>query len=292
MRKCVPQLHAAISHGSAAGPRVGHTAQRLRRRIARLTIALVISSAVGPALGLFSALQVSAAGFPAIGVFVGYADSLHSTGFFPSPWSGSPGVTFEGCTPSASCAFDGGAIELVNSSGAPVTINSVSVQLNAPGDTVPCVVNLWPANLSLAAGATLIDAQTASGAGSGCPSGGLFDTSDVGPNGSSWVSHCNNSGVVAQVTVTANGAAQTFADTQQVLNTGGIDLNACPTGTNESQPWTHIGGRPIPPGFMGGGGNPFAPQIPSCNAGHPVNCATGNLWETLNELSVPGAGCR
>ena len=144
-----------------------------------------MSSAAGPAWGVLSGLHAQASSFPPIGVFVGYADSLHATGFFPTPWYGSSGVIFEGCAPPSACTYDGGAIELVNSSGASVTINSVSVQLNAPGDTVSCVVNLWPSNLTLAAGATLVDTQTASGAGSGCPAGGEFDTSDVGPNGSS-----------------------------------------------------------------------------------------------------------
>ena len=223
-------------------------------------------------------------------VSVGYADSLRPNGFFPSPWAGSSGVTFEGCQPVSSCQFDGGAIELVNTSSSPITVGSVSVQLNASGDTTSCVVNIWPSNVTIPASGTAIYAQTVSGAGNGCPSGGSFDTSDVGPNGSNWSGNCSQSGVVPQVTVAANGASATFTDFQQILNTGGIDLASCPSGTNnESRQWTELGsGMQATTG--NGGGSPLVAQIATTCAGRPVNCATGDFWHTFDLLSVPGRG--
>jgi hypothetical protein len=46
--------------------------------------------------------------------------------------------------------------------------------------------------------------------------------------------------------VTVNGVTTTYADTGQVLNTGGIDAGLCPPGTNESTQWTTIGSPPCP----------------------------------------------
>lgn len=202
-------------------------------------------------------------------------------------------MTFQGCT--SSCTFDGGAIELVNSSGSSVTVNSVSVQLNAPGDTNACVVNIWPSNASVPGGGILVDAQTTTGAGLGCPAGGQFDSSDSGPNGSDWANSCSNSGVVPQVTVTANGVAETLTDSQLILNTGGVDLSGCPSGTNESEPWTALSGAtpggPTPPEQYGGF-NPTSPQMQPCNTRRPVDCATGDFWHTFDLLQIPGGACR
>jgi RHS repeat-associated protein len=40
------------------------------------------------------------------------------------------------------------------------------------------------------------------------------------------------------------------------------------------------------PGVPGG----VSPQMPSCNRGRPVNCATGNQWEQLADLTLDGVG--
>src|SRR5207247_7182727 len=96
-------------------------------------------------------------------------------------------------------------------------------------------------------GHQLIVTQTASGAADGCDnSAGFFDTSDIGPNGTGWAGRCDQSGVIPQIDLSINGVVSTFTDTGQVLNTGGIDLAACPAGTNESTQWTQIGSEPCP----------------------------------------------
>jgi hypothetical protein len=174
---------------------------------------------------------------PQLTVSVGYADNARPSPVFPNPWYGASGVTFIGCAPPSSCVYDGGAIKLFNSSDTAITVNRLKVQFSAA-----CVFDIWPQNLSLPAGQTLIYTQTVSGASAGCTNtNGTFDGSDIGPNGSNWAGRCDQSGIVPEVDVTASGATVAFSDVGKVLNTGGIDLADCPAGTNESQPWQVLG---------------------------------------------------
>lgn len=65
-------------------------------------------------------------------VFVGYADTARANpANFPTPWEGSPGVIYEGCSPSSGCVFDSGAARVVNNTGSPVTVNSVILHFSA-----------------------------------------------------------------------------------------------------------------------------------------------------------------
>jgi RHS repeat-associated protein len=249
---------------------------RLFRRVL-LALAAVL------AILLPGAVSASAqSGFPSgITVSVGYADNVRPSGFFPTPWAGDAGVTFEGCA--GSCAFDGGAVKLTNTTASAVTVNSVQVKLST------CTYDIWPKSLSLGPGQTLVFTQTVSGAANGCTSNGTFDTSDVGPNGVGWSGSCTKSGVVPEVDVTANSVLQPFTDASQVLDTGGIDLASCPSGTNESQPWTQIN-EGVSVDQQYGGSNPSEPQQNGCNTGQPVDCATGDFWHTFRELAIPGRG--
>lgn len=150
-------------------------------------------------------------------VYVGYADGLRGSGFFPGTWAGDPGVTFQGTT----TPYDAGAILIANTSGAALTISSVDVSINgtavAPG---------WSFPVNLAAGNFLILTQT-----------GFynFDTSDIHyitPVGVP-VTDCT----VTCPTVTVNG--QLFKDTTHVLDTLGYDFAW--NGANESFRWRLIG---------------------------------------------------
>jgi RHS repeat-associated protein len=49
-------------------------------------------------------------------------------------------------------------------------------------------------------------------------------------------------------------------------------------------------GSGLPPSQQLGNGSSASPQVPQCKKGHPVNCATGNFTETLDEIAVPGRG--
>lgn len=150
-------------------------------------------------------------------VSVGYADGLRGPGFFPSPWSGDPGVTFVGG--SGGGAFDAGAILITNTSGGSITVNDISVNINGS------IFDLWGSN-TLAAGDQLIVTQTADF---------NFDTSDVALAGSS----CGfGNSVVPTVAVTVDGVQTSFNDSGQVLNTSGYDF-ACQG--NESFAWRPIG---------------------------------------------------
>jgi hypothetical protein len=183
-------------------------------------------------------------------VYVGYADDLRpSPRNFPTPWDGDSGVVFEGCVPNCT-GWDGGAVMVVNTGGSTLSINSFSINLSSPGATTPCVYSIWPSNISLPSGQEAIFSETETGGGGGCTntvnSSGVayMDSSDIGPNGANWANNCTQSGIIPQVDLTVNGTASSYTDTGQVLNTGGVDSNACTPGVpnaNESEQWTPVG---------------------------------------------------
>jgi hypothetical protein len=206
---------------------------------------LAVSALFTVALASASLVSAGAAGASgSVNVFVGYADNLRApSGQFPTPWAGSPGVTFGqgrttvGC--STSCVFDGGTVRVSNNTTATVHVQDVKVNIDN------CVYDLWAMPVSLAPGHDLIVAQTASGPADGCTTDGTMDTSDVGPGGAPWFDVCTPDGIIPTVALTIDGVTTTHADTGQVLNTGGVDGDTCAHGSraagNESQSWTPIG---------------------------------------------------
>ncbi len=100
-------------------------------------------------------------------VWVGYADSLRPSGFFPNPFAGAPGVVYSGL--STTFSLDSGAVRIDNTGSSPLTITDLTVTLN-PG-TGPIPFSLWGAPITLAPGQEAIYAQTAQY---------NFDTSDFG----------------------------------------------------------------------------------------------------------------
>lgn len=203
---------------------------------------LLLSAAFIALLGM-AVPSGSAAAAPqasSLDVFLGYADNLRANPTnFPTPWDGAPNVLFAGCH--ANCTFDAGAARFVNNSPATLTLDFVHVRLDT------CVFDMWPHGDVLQPGQQFIITQTATGAADGCDnSAGFFDTSDIGPNGSGWSGRCDQSGVIPQLDVSIGGVLNTFTDSGQVLNTGGVDKASCPPGTNESTQWTQIGSTPCP----------------------------------------------
>jgi len=205
---------------------------------------------------------------------VGYADLERAASVnFPTPWDGSPGVIFKGC--SGCQNIDAGAVRIVNNTGGTLTVNSVIVRLDT------CIFNLWPSDIALPFGGELIVTATADGPGKGCTTDGHFDTSDVGPGGVDWTGVCTNSNIIPQIDVTVNNVKTTFADTGKVLNTGGIDVGDCPGGTNESTQWTSIGNPPCPRAVL-----TLTPDTQSHDAG-----TTATVIATLtNSCGTPLAG--
>jgi len=168
-------------------------------------------------------------------VYVGYADGLRGTGFFPSPWSGDAGVTFLGVTgPGA----DAGAIMVINSGGAALTIDSVGVTINYTGNIAPA----WALPVTLAPGGMLILTETYHY---------NFDTSDLsyipGASLANPAYGCTGSGTnpnpadtCPTVTIGWNTVnSETFFDTSHTLDTLGFDYASV---GNESFNWRAIGG--------------------------------------------------
>ncbi len=164
-----------------------------------------------------------------IAVFVGYADDLRASPFFPTPWVGSPNTIFIG----SGSPFDAGAIRIDNTGGSPITIDSVSVLLHGPGSSVPFgnppgPVNLWGTGIVVPAGFHLILTQTTQF---------NFDTSDD-PFRACGSPAPSGTPPFPVITVTIGGVPFPFNDMAHVLDTGGFDF-ACLG--NESLQWRPIG---------------------------------------------------
>jgi len=161
---------------------------------------------------------------------VGYADGVRGGGLFPSPWDGSANVIFEGCT--GGCTFDGGAIKIQNTSSSTMTIAHVTASIGS------CTFDIWPKDASLPAGQSLIYAQETDGASEGCTTDGTFDTSDVLN-----YPQCVPNGTAPIVNITVGTTTDSYVDSGEVLDTGGIDPGAC-SGSSEAQQWVPIGSSP------------------------------------------------
>jgi hypothetical protein len=211
-----------------------------RRAGARLCLAFGAAGVLVASALSFGVQAAEASG--GVQVFVGYADNVRANpANFPTPWEGSPGVIYEGCSPSSSCAFDSGAVRIVNNTASPVTVNSVVLRFSAG-----CTYDIWPHDVALPANGQIIVTQTTSGADNGCtPGNGHMDSSDIGPGGVGWSGNCSQSGVIPEVDVTIDGTMSAFNDVGQVLNTGGVDGASCPPlNGNESTQWTLVGSQP------------------------------------------------
>jgi YD repeat-containing protein len=145
---------------------------------------------------------------------------------FPFPWAGSPNVTFVGGTGSG---YDAGAIRFDNTTDTPTDIDSVTVDIGG------LRTDIWGPHRMVPAHGSLI----------------LTQTFDYNFDSSDFFSSCGpNNGLIPKINVTIAGTKTTYSDTDQILNTKGIDL-AC--FGNESHPWQRVGGAavgvntPLPP---------------------------------------------
>jgi len=193
-------------------------------------------------LGLLLPLQANA-----VEIFVGYADNLRPSPFFPSPFFGDPSVAlFAGQNPAV--GIDTGAVRILNNTLSNIVITSVDVKMRNGAGTD---YNLWSSFLpfTLLPGKNAIFTQTAQF---------NFDSSDndLIPGASS-TNNCSPGGGPISTTpactgnpalVIINGVSN--ADTGHVLDTGGFDLagaNPCPNpndpggNCNESLQWRDIG---------------------------------------------------
>jgi hypothetical protein len=184
-------------------------------------------------------------------VFVGYADNLRPSGFFPTPWLGASNVVSQSATVQS---FDTGAIRIDNTGATSITITNFSVSFNG-GSTTAAIWN----TLTLNPGQTGIFTQTVSynfdssdfGIFGGSPPASLAPTVP----GNNAIGGCSStasilaaSGDVALCAANApvvsfmeNGNLVTLTDTGQILNTGGYDFINGSTDGNESINWNLIG---------------------------------------------------
>ncbi|HZO89257.1 MAG TPA: PEP-CTERM sorting domain-containing protein [Chthonomonadaceae bacterium] len=176
-----------------------------------------------------------------INVFVGYADNLRPSPFFPSPWDGDPGVIFLG---QHGGSFDGGAIRLQNTGPSDVVLGPGA---HVDGFNNGANFQLWDGligtGVTIHPGENLVLTQT---------SGENFDTSDQ-TSGSPSSPDTNH----PVIHLTLNNQALDFVDSAQVLNTGGFDLAAV-NNSNESLQWRPIGTT----GIENPGGNPNPGGVP------------------------------
>ena len=201
--------------------------------------------------GICLASIIGLASLPAmagtITVYVGYADNLRPSGFFPTPWLGDPGVVSE--TPTGQ-SLDAGAVRIDNNTGASITISGMKTAFGGGQ-----VLSFW-APLVIPDGGTGIFTQTASY---------NFDTSDFGLFGGGPVnvdaSHpfggCTNPASPAQaaqctafaptVSFNLDGSPLSYTDSGHILDTFGYDLINLPSpggDGNESINWNTIGSTP------------------------------------------------
>ena len=185
-------------------------------------------------------------------VFVGYADNLRPSGFFPTVWLGDAGVVSQS---SGAQSFDSGAIRIDNSGATALHVTNFNVTMNGGTGTS---YSIWNA-IDIAVGGIGIFTQVFSynfdssdNSGNPFAPGGLNPTL-VGANG---IGGCSSTAALIatvaglQATCTANrpivsfdinGTHFAFDDKGHILDTGWYDfVNQSPDG-NESINWNSIG---------------------------------------------------
>ena len=218
-----------------------------------------MNSKLNTTLGAALLVGVAAASMPSahadsLSVYVGYADNLRASGFFPTDWLGSPGVVSQ--TPTGQ-TLDSGAVRIDNTGATAITISGMTVTWNGGAQSV----SIWN---SLVIGAGQIGIFTQTGSynfdssdsgifGSGPPSslyptisgnnqiGGCSSTASI-LAASTYAAACLASAPV--VTFKENGTLVSLTDSGQILNTGGWDfVNNGSFGSdgNESINWNLIG---------------------------------------------------
>ena len=169
-----------------------------------------------------------------VAVYCGYYDTHHPNYLKPkpNPWRGSANVVFVG-TPDKSGGndWDTAAMRIDNLTSSSLSGVVVSVDVGSKHFA------LWGTN-SIPAGYALILAQTA------------FENFDGSDLNSAGCYSCNPNDCLTKISsikpvvhVTVNGVTTNYTDSNQLINTGGVDRAGCPyTGTrnDESESWGQI----------------------------------------------------
>lgn len=233
----------------------------------------------GIALTAITLITAPSAMADSFDIFVGYADSLRASGFFPNPWLGAAGVVSQSTT-AVNGNLDSGAIRIDNTGATPITITNMTVQLN--GGSGPTYA-LWVA-LTINPGQMGIFTQTDPN------NNAQFDTSDsaflataAGADASHPLGGCTsptNAAICAThapiISFLENGVLFTGNDTGNILDTFGYDLvNLGPPAgdLNESINWT----------TLGNGGSRSGDTVPEPSAivllGSGLLALAGQVWK-------------
>lgn len=228
--------------------------QNLTRRAAAAgAVAVTLGSVMGIATPRVSAAAWRASA-PAQAVtpppvFAGYADGYRmAAADHPDPWQGSGHVIFVGCNAHSptTCStgahgpiYDAGALMIDNTTGADITVTNASVTAGSCDFT-----QQWAGlDEQVPAGWSLILTQTGGPAPPACGATGgkqaqNFDTSEL--NSAAGTAKCTiNNHLIPVFHVDLNGVPVTYEDTQQVLNTDGVDPGAPLCGAkNETENWS------------------------------------------------------
>ena len=177
-------------------------------------------------------------------VYVGYADTLRSSGFFPSPWCGVFGPT---CQVQQGASLDSGAFRIDNTGASPLTISSILVTLNHTAS--PLFFALW-SPVTIAPGGTAIFGQTTQYNFDTSDSGLVGSDAGIGINGIGGCTTLSALTPAQQATCTANfplisflenGNPVTITDSGSIINTGSYDFVCCSSDGNESINWNLAG---------------------------------------------------
>ncbi len=195
-----------------------------------------------------------------LSVYVGYADNLRPSGFFPTVWLGGSGVVSQS---SASMSFDSGAVRIDNTGSNSIAITNFEVSLNNGG----IIFNFW-SPLNIAAGQTGIFTETSAynfdssdnGQFGNAPPNNLAPNNYLGNGNTNLIGGCSSSPSLftsAQasgpcslsnapvISFNENGTPMSFTDSGFILDTGQWDfVYNTPYGEdgNESINWNSIGG--------------------------------------------------
>ena len=206
-------------------------------------------------------------------VYVAYADNRTTATFFPNPWVNAPNTYFAG---SHGPAYDAGAIMIVNTGTTPVVLSrGASVNGFENGK----VYQVWDTLIAesgqtIAPGGRLVLTQTSNCTQSNVTTCSNFNT-DASTSGSIPTKN------IPIIHLTLNGVAQSFSDTGQILNTGGINVSTT-LHRNASTQWRPVATTGTP--FPGGSGVIPAPVATGRNDNARTGLASGET--TLNTTNV------
>ncbi|HKW98774.1 MAG TPA: PEP-CTERM sorting domain-containing protein [Bryobacteraceae bacterium] len=203
-------------------------------------------------------------------VFVGYADNLRASGFFPNPWAGSAGVVFSG-QDGSTLQLDSGAVRIDNTSANSITISNLTIKLNGGAQTAALwgPMTLLPGQVGIFDQTTQFNLDTSDFGFMGAfPNNSLlYPNNFLGNGNTSLIGGCSSSATLiaaaGQTTncnaaipvvsftvhdnVTSTDTPFSFNDTGHILDTGAWDFvnnGAFGEDGNESINWNVIGGTP------------------------------------------------